>query len=48
MVVEAGILVVIEIVQEADDAPEVFVAFVLAGVGAHASLDREGVLAQTF
>jgi hypothetical protein len=51
MIVETGVLLIVEIVEEADDAPH----FLLLGtnpefprVGAHASFDGERMFAQTF
>ena len=41
----AGIFLVVEIVDKADHAPEIFVSSQLAGVGAHARFHRQGVLA---
>ena len=46
MVFQAGPAVVIEVVDESDDAPFFLVVAKFVGVGAHAGLDREGVLAQ--
>ena len=48
MVFLAGPAVVIEVVDEADDTPFFLVVAELAGVSAHAGLDREGVLTQIF
>jgi hypothetical protein len=52
MVVEAGVFLVIEVVQQADHSPQLFffrrLGSIFAGVGAHAGLYRKPVLAQTF
>src|SRR5437879_9805356 len=39
---------VIKIVQQRGDSPELFVRSRLAGIGAHASFDGQGVFAQVF
>lgn len=52
MVLEAGPAVVVEVVQQSDDIPQIFVvgraAALLAGAGAHAGFDGQRVLAQAF
>jgi len=48
MIFQAGILFVVKVVQQSDHAPELFVRGEFSGIGAHAGLDGEGMLAQTF
>ena len=48
MVLGGGIFFVIEVVDEADEAPEFFVLAELAGVGAEAGFHRKSVFAKTF
>ncbi len=48
MLFGAGIFLVIEVVDEADDAPEFLVFSEFAGVGAQARFHRNGVFAKTF
>ncbi len=52
MVLEARPAIVVEVMKQADDSPEIFVFWravaKLARAGAHASLDGERVLAQAF
>ena len=45
-VVEVGVALVVEVVDEAGDAPELLVAAAVAGVGAHRGLDPQHVLAK--
>jgi hypothetical protein len=48
MFLAARIFVVIEIVEQADDAPKILVSTQLPSIGAHAGLDGERMFAQTF
>ena len=48
VVVGARILLVIEIMEKTDRAPQFFVAASFTGVGAHASLDCECVFSEAF
>ena len=48
MVFLIGPALVIEIVQQRGDSPELLVRSGFAGIGAHASFDGQGVFAQIF
>jgi len=48
MIFEAGIPVIVKVVQQSDHAPEVFVGGKFSSISAHAGLDGEGMFAQTF
>jgi len=50
VIIQAGIPVIIEIVQQSNDAPQVLFrpGVKLPGTSAHTRLHRQGMLAQTF